>query len=178
MAANRPPEEFIKDYLQYSKIVENLRRAKVNALISRGHTLANAVNLEKKITSGKYASHGHEASNKTRELMESIMHFSESHPGFFKELRKWREIISAQVKQTNPDLHGDALTNAVTNATKNFLKWNGPTAQNRTHKAALLANLKVMPPMGVYPGGTNYHSSLAHFNGTGGKRSKRTTRRK
>jgi len=178
MAANRPTEEFIKNYLQYSEIVENLRLARVNAITSLGYNNAYAVKYLEKVSTGESASRGLEESDKTNELEESIHDFFESHPGFFKELVKWRNVIGEQVRQTNPELRGYAYIKAVRNAAKNFFKLNGPTAQNRTHKAGFLAHLKVMPPMGVYHGGTNYHSGLAHFYGTGGKRSKRTTRRK
>jgi hypothetical protein len=59
-----------------------------------------------------------------------------------------------------------------------------PTAENRSRKSSMMSNLLATPPMGIYPGGKNYHSAKANFeqrNVSGGKQKrsrKRHTKRR
>jgi len=48
--------------------------------------------------------------------------------------------------------------------------------QTRNRKKTVLNELKIIPPQGVYPGGSNYHAAAEHFAGLHGRRMAKTRR--
>jgi len=48
--------------------------------------------------------------------------------------------------------------------------------QTRNRKKTVLNELKIIPPQGVYPGGSNYHAAAEHFAGLHGRRMGKTRR--
>ena len=156
--------DFLADYMKYGRLGRNLKNAQMSALMKKGYSKESAQTLLEGIRSAKFTSRGYEKSPETERLDSSIQDFFNEHPGFLNELMRLRRLISAKVKKMNPGLHGSSLNNAVRSASDEFFKWKGPTKKNLNNKRAVLNNLKLMPPQGLYPGGTDYLAAKENFN--------------
>lgn len=81
------------------------------------------------------------------------MHFFEKHEDFLDTYMKWQKASKK---------NGVKL--------KNLMKYTGPLNQNKQQKMNVLDELKVLPPMGVFPGGKNFHKGKNHWNHSDGSR--------
>ncbi len=95
----------------------------------------------------------------------TLYKLTSKYPNFYKIMKTIEKLITDKVKRERIDLSGKELNNAVNAAITDFYKYNGPTTKNRSNKNEVLNALKLMPPQGIYPGGTNYQAAKRSFNG-------------
>ena len=177
MSTDQPNNSFIQQHAKYDNLIRKLKAAKIDAVMKKGYNINSAKDLVEGINSAKYASKGLERSPLTNEIQFSMQEFFDSNPGFMLEKQRLYQIVKKKVERENPMLRGNALTRAIREANKEFLQLR-PTQKNKNAKHTVLNELKVLPAMGTYPGGTNYLAAKENFNKAGGKSNARKTHKK
>ena len=162
---NMDVNNFREIYMKYKKILRNLKKAQMKAMINHGFNEKDAETLLDGIHRGRYTSHGYEHSPETDEIGESLQNFFDEYPKFNKQIGKIYKFIANKVKKERTNLSKEELNSAIDAAVTDFYKYNGPTIKNRSNKNAVLDELKLMPPEGIYPGGEDYRAAKRRFNG-------------
>jgi hypothetical protein len=135
---NMDLNNFRELYMKYKKMLRDLKKARINTGYEGGPTI---------------------------DEIESLYELTYEHPNFYNNMNTIEKLITNKVKRERIDLSGKELNNAVNAAITDFYKYNGPTTKNRSNKNEVLNALKLMPPQGIYPGGTNYQAAKRSFNG-------------
>lgn len=153
---NQPSSEFIQLFLQYKKLNDELRSLKVGNLMKRGYTKERAEDTVEKIDKAQFASHGLERSKETQQKQAEIMRFFQGHNDFIDDEQKWRQTARNR---------GVSMSN--------LMKYTGPLETNKKGKRNVIGELKLLPPMGTYPGGENYHAAKNNWTQQAGRRTRK-----
>ena len=85
----RPSNTFVQLFLQYRKLIEELRMLKIANLIKCGYTKDVATITVAGIENNKYASYGLEICDETIKKQEEIVEFYDKHPSFIIAKKTW-----------------------------------------------------------------------------------------
>ena len=128
-----PSEEVIRYYLKVKSFNNKILKLK-----KKRETLNREDNVGKD-----------EIDRQIENILEQQVQYGSEHLNLFRQYR------AARPKPIYP-ISSKGINKRNEQRVENYFKWRGPTEANKSRKRSALNELKAMPPLGVFPGGTNF----------------------